>query len=77
MILSFTAISFIFFGLAIIFISLKFRKVKVSIEHIKKAGSEKMEELKKTVAEYMQDDDTDLKAALKNIKQKLDDAMKD
>lgn len=77
MILSFTAVSFIFFGIAVIFISLKLRKVKVGIEHVKKAGSEKLEALKKSVDAYLQDEGADLKAALKSVKKGIDDAMKE
>lgn len=75
MVLSFTAIGFLFIGFAILFISLKLRKVKKGIEKVMDFPKEKIKEIKKSIEDAMNDDEKDVRHALKEIKRKVDDAL--
>lgn len=75
MVLSFTALGFLFIGLAILFISLKLRKVKKGIEKLMDLPKEKIREIKKSIEAAMNDDEKDVKHALKEIKRKVEDAL--
>lgn len=75
MVLSFTAIAFLMMGSAIIFLAFKLKKIKSEIEHIKESGNDRLQELKTSIENYMNDESADLKGVLSDIKKKVDDAM--
>ena len=74
MVLSFTAIGFLFIGLAILFISLKLRNFKKGIEKVKEFSKDKMADIKKSLEKAI-NEDGDIKSALKEIRRKLEDAF--
>ncbi len=75
MILIFTAISLLTVGISMIAISLWLKKVKVKVKELKVNASNKLDELKKSVEDYITNHPDDVKAALTHIKGKLDEAM--
>jgi uncharacterized membrane protein HdeD (DUF308 family) len=74
MVLSFTAIGFLFIGLAILFISLKLRNFKKGIEKVKEFSKDKMADIKKSLEKAI-NEDGDIKSALKEIRRKMEDAF--
>lgn len=77
MILLFTAISFLTIGFSMIMLSLKLRSIKVKVANIKDSSKEKLQDLKRSVEGYLNNNETDLQSALKQIKEKVDKAIQE
>lgn len=75
MLLSFTAIAFLKMGAAIIFASLKLKRIKVGIEKVKSTSKEKIVDIQNSIEKAMNDDNADLKSIIKELKGKIDEAL--
>ena len=52
------------------------RKVKNKVTQLKEHDNKKLEELRKSVENYINDNPDDIQRALKHIKEKVDEALK-
>ena len=75
MVLIFTAISLLSLGMSMITVSLWLRKIKMKVSHLKENDNEKLEELKRSVENYINNNPDDIQSALKHIKEQVDDAL--
>ena len=75
MVLIFTAISLLSLGISMITVSLWLRKIKMKVSHLKENDNEKLEELKRSVENYINNNPDDIQSALKHIKEKIDDTL--
>ena len=76
MVLIFTAVSLLSLGISMITVSLWLKKVKNKVTILKEHDNEKLEELRKSVEQYIDDNPDDIQSALKQIKEKVDEALK-
>ena len=76
MVLIFTGVSLLSLGFSMIAVSLWLRKVKMKVTHLKEHDNEKLVELRKSVEHYIDDNPDDIQRALKQIKEKVDEALK-
>ena len=77
MVLIFTAVSLLSLGISMITVSLWLKKVKNKVTILKEHDNEKLEELRKSVEQYIDDNPDDIQSALKQIKEKVDEALKE
>ena len=77
LILIFTAISLLTVGISMIAISFWLRRVKVKVKEIKEDSKEKLAELQQSIEKHINEHPKDIKAALIEIKKKLDEVAKD
>ena len=75
MVLIFTAISLMSLGMSMITVSLWLRKIKMKVSHLKENDNKKLEELKRSVENYINNNPDDIQSALKHIKEQVDDAL--
>ncbi len=75
MVLIFTAISLLSLGISMITVSLWLRKIKMKVSHLKENDNEKLEELKRSVENYINNNPDDIQSALKHIKEQVNDAL--
>jgi len=75
MVLIFTAISLLSLGMSMITVSLWLRKIKMKVSHLKENDNKKLEELKRSVENYINNNPDDIQSALKHIKEQVDDAL--
>lgn len=73
-ILILTAISLLMLGISMTSISLWLRRVKVRVTQLKETDSERFEDLKRTVEEYLNNEPENMQAALQHIRKKVDEA---
>jgi uncharacterized membrane protein HdeD (DUF308 family) len=76
MVLLLTALSFILLGIAMIMISLRLRKVKSTLTKLKDFPGDKIDDLKNSVQEFINNPPEDIKDTLRQIKDKINDATK-
>ena len=77
MVLIFTAVSLLSLGISMITVSLWLKKVKNKVTILKEHDNEKLVELRKSVEQYIDDNPDDIQSALKQIKEKVDEALKE
>ncbi len=77
MVLIFTAVSLLSLGFSMIAVSLWLKKVKNKVTILREHDNEKLIELRKSVENYIDDNPDDIKSALKQIKEKVDEALKE
>lgn len=77
MVLIFTGISLMSLGISMIAVSLWLRKVKMKVTQLKEHDNEKLVELRESVENYINDNPDDIQRALKQIKGKIDEALKE
>ena len=75
MILLFTSISFTIVGLSLIVVSLWLRKIKRGVKRLKATAKEKLEDLRASVEQYINENPDDVQKALLNIRTKVDEAL--
>ncbi|MCK5705378.1 MAG: HdeD family acid-resistance protein [Cyclobacteriaceae bacterium] len=76
MVLIFTGVSLLSLGVSMIAVSLWLRKVKMKVTQLKEHDNEKLVELRESVENYINDNPDDIQRALKQIKEKVDEALK-
>ena len=64
-------------GISLLFVSLKLRKIKKGVEHLKEMGKGKIEDIKSAVEDYIEENSDDMKATLLHIKEKINKAISD
>lgn len=75
MVLILTAIALLSLGFSMITVSLWLKRIKTKVVQLKATNSDKLEELKTSIEHYINNEPTDIKSALKHIKEKVDGAL--